>query len=96
MSTLKDLQSSLILPEILAVESMMSRFIMVRHNDVSGASGTGIVTWGVEYPDGRVSSRWALSDWGRQTSSWDDIRDILKTHGHNGATELIWIDNGWG
>lgn len=68
----------------------MRRFQLVRHIDVSGVSGTGVVCHGVQFPDGRVVTAWnaAIS----QICVWSRLEDVLAIHGHNGATELEWID----
>lgn len=71
----------------------MRRFVLVRHADVSGVSGTGMVAEGIEFSDGRVATRW-LAPVGRpaQTCVWDRIGDVLAVHGHGGLTELRWVD----
>lgn len=65
-------------------------FYLQRNKDVTGVSGTGIVAWGVEFPDGRVATRWR----GEYpcTAAWDDLEQMLAVHGHNGATVAIWLD----
>ncbi|MEU4396269.1 hypothetical protein [Kribbella sp. NPDC023855] len=68
------------------------RFHLLRHVDVSGVSGTGVVAEGVEWSDGTVTLHWG----GRfpTTTVWQDGIDALLTiHGHNGATTIRWIDN---
>jgi hypothetical protein len=67
------------------------RFHLIRHVDVSGVSGTGIVAEGVEWSDGTVTLHWG----GRYptTTVWQDGIDALLTiHGHNGATTIRWLD----
>lgn len=71
---------------------MMRRFELHRDIDISGVSGTGVVCWGVEFPDGRAATRWAQSEHGRQTAAWDSIDHVIAVHGHHGATRLVWID----
>jgi hypothetical protein len=66
-------------------------FQLVRHVDVSGISGTGVVAEGVEWSDGTVALHWG----GRYqtTTVWPDGVDaLLSIHGHNGATTLHWLD----
>ncbi|TWD72551.1 hypothetical protein FB561_7543 [Kribbella amoyensis] len=66
-------------------------FQLVRHIDVSGISGTGIVAEGVEWSDGTVALRWK----GRHptTTVWQDGLDaLLAVHGHNGATTIRWLN----
>jgi hypothetical protein len=66
-------------------------FQLLRHVDVSGVSGTGVVAEGVEWTDGTVALHWG----GRYptTTVWQDGIDALLTiHGHNGATTIQWLD----
>lgn len=66
------------------------RFILVRDEDVSGVSGTGVVVQGCQFENGK-----AVMHWVSETSSvavYENIEDIIKIHGHNGATRLVWVD----
>lgn len=66
-------------------------FQLVRHIDVSGISGTGVVAEGVEWSDGTVALHWG----GRYptTTVWPDgVHALLTVHGHNGATTIRWLD----
>lgn len=66
------------------------RFILVRDEDVSGVSGTGVVVQGCQFENGKAVMRWVS-----ETSSvaiYESIEDIIKIHGHNGATRLVWVD----
>ncbi|MFD3777327.1 hypothetical protein [Streptomyces sp. NPDC058612] len=67
------------------------RFYLLRHHDVSGVSGEGVVADGVLWPDGTASVRWrgehpSTVHWDRGQVSVDHI------HGHQGATEIVWVD----
>lgn len=69
------------------------RFFLHRWADASGVSGTGRVAYGVAWPDGRAITRWIGSGTGvSQICVWDSIDEILRIHGHGGATELHWLD----
>jgi len=72
--------------------SQSRRFHLLRHADISGVSGTGIVADGILWPDGTASLRWR----GERPSTvhWDRIADAKAVHGHGGATEIVWDDNG--
>ncbi|MFM9637632.1 hypothetical protein [Streptomyces turgidiscabies] len=66
-------------------------FVMRRHVDVSGVSGTGVIVDGVEWPDGTASLRW------RGPHPKIDFADrgvptVLHVHGHSGATEVEFLD----
>lgn len=69
---------------------MIRRFVLMRSVDVSGISGTGLVAWGVEFPDGKVVTRW--NGLVAQTCVWDSIADVEAIHGHSGSTEIKWLD----
>lgn len=77
------------LPENLFVTEHR-RFILYRSEDVTGLSGTGVVAWGILFPDGHVSTRW--NGHPAQTCVWDRIDDVIAIHGHAGATRLVWLD----
>ncbi|MFF4369664.1 hypothetical protein [Streptomyces sp. NPDC001594] len=68
--------------------SQPRRFHLLRHTDISGVSGTGIVADGILWPDGTASLRWR----GERPSTvhWDRIADTQAVHGHKGATEIVW------
>lgn len=66
------------------------RFRLVRHEDVSGVSGTGPVAEGAVWSDGRVAVHWT-SD-APATTVWDDIESVERVHGHGGRTVVEWID----
>lgn len=69
----------------------MRRFVLVRHRDPSGVSGTGVIAEGVEFSDGSAMLRWH----GTQpcTSVFDiGVGGILAVHGHAGATEVVYAD----
>ena len=66
----------------------MKRFKLVRHVDVSGVSGTGIVAEGVVFHDGQVAVSW----FGQHhcVSVWPDIESVVAIHGHHGSTVIEW------
>jgi hypothetical protein len=65
-------------------------FELVRHVDVTGKSGTGVVAHGAQWPDGTVSLRWAGAT--PSFSNWDSLDVVIAVHGHEGATEVRWLD----
>ena len=67
------------------------RFHLYRHDDETGVSGTGIVAEGIQYQDGRISMRWCVNP-ARSTTAYDNAPDVTTIHGHDGKTEIIWID----
>lgn len=66
----------------------MRAFKLVRSVDVSGVSGTGVVAEGIEFRDGSVALHW-LGDI-PTTELLDSVGDVLKIHGHGGATVIAW------
>jgi hypothetical protein len=70
----------------------MQRFVLYRHTDVSGTSGTGIVAEGVVFSDGSAALRW-LTDIS-STALYASIEDLVSIHGHGGSTEVRWVDGG--
>lgn len=78
------------------------RFKLVRTEDESGVSGTGVVAYGVAYPDGAVHMQWRnASNEALDTDSNgcafkpapDGVTATLEIHGHDGRTHLQWIDD---
>lgn len=68
-------------------------FVLIRHEDVSGVSGTGVVAEGVEFADGTVALRW-LSQWPTSVVFHDRGMDAVQAvHGHGGATEIRYTDD---
>lgn len=67
----------------------MKLFHLVRHEDVTGVSGTGVVAEGVQWSNGQVSLRW----FGEHSSIaiWSSLEDAMFIHGHDGATEAVFL-----
>lgn len=65
-------------------------FLLVRHVDVSGVSGTGVVAEGTEWTDGSVSLRWR-SEHASTTFYEAGVRAVLAVHGHCGASEIVYL-----
>ncbi len=68
----------------------MRRFVLVRYDDPSGVSGTGVVAHGVEFCDGSVALRWVCAR--PSTTVWDCVDDMIHVHGHSGRTVVRWLD----
>ncbi|EST22801.1 hypothetical protein [Streptomyces niveus] len=69
-----------------------ARFVLRRHDDVTGISGEGSVADGVMWPDRTASVRWR----GEHPSIvfWDRGRASVEfVHGHVGATEVRFLDS---
>lgn len=68
------------------------RIRLNRKRDVSGVSGTGIVAYGVVWPDGSVTLRWDTQV--RSTVMYDSLEDVQTITGHGGNTVIEWVDHG--
>lgn len=66
------------------------RFQLYRHTDVSGLSGTGVVAEGIEWTDKTATLRWHGEH--PATAVWDSVQSIFAIHGHQGASEIRWLD----
>lgn len=66
------------------------RFVLNRVEDASGVSGTGIIAEGVEFSDGTCALRWKTKH--RCTGVYDSILVLEHIHGHEGRTQVIWVD----
>lgn len=72
------------------LRSDMKRFVLKRTKDISGNSGTGVVAEGVVF-----SSGWAAMTWLSHLNTvtvYHSIEVVKRLHGHDGATEVLWID----
>lgn len=69
---------------------MTRRFELHRHQDVTGVSGAGVVAEGVEWSTGKACLSWcgALSS----VAVYDSMGMLTAIHGHDGATEVVWLD----
>jgi hypothetical protein len=65
----------------------VSPFVLRRHEDVTGVSGTGIVADGALFPAAGGSK--AVVRWRGERGStvvWDNLRHVQEIHGHDGRT----------
>ena len=74
------------------VRISMRRFLLIRDEDETGMSGTGIVAEGVEMSSGRclVEFRSHISS----STLYDSIKAVKEIHGHADAqtTRIKWLD----
>ena len=76
--------------ETTAPERACRRFQLVRKEDETGISGTGVVAYGVAFPDGTAVLRWDTKV--NSTVFYNSIEDLKAIHGHGGKTTLMWLD----
>lgn len=69
----------------------MRRFYLDRQTDVSGTSGTGAVVEGVQLSNGQCVVRWLT--YLSSLSVYACIEDVVAIHGHDGSTNLHWVDD---
>lgn len=65
----------------------MTRFYFLRHIDMSGYSGTGVVAEGVIFDFGYGAFTWLTNK--KTVTVFDNMGDIDFMHGHGGKTDII-------
>lgn len=69
------------------------RFYLLRQEDESGVSGTGVVAVGVEFPSGQCVIEWVTKRTeGGSLGVYDSMAALEQVHGHGGKTEVCWQD----
>lgn len=66
----------------------MKIFRLNRLEDVTNISGTGIITEGIEFSNGRVVLMWLNSE---SFGIFDSMEKMLSVHGHNGKTVVEYV-----
>lgn len=72
------------------VRTMPRRFVLLRHRDPSGVSGTGTVAEGVQFSDGWVTLHWPSKY--PSSTVYESIDHVRELHGHDGSTVIRWLD----
>jgi hypothetical protein len=67
------------------------RFLLIRHEDQTGVSGTGVVAEGVQFSSGKCVIAW-ISKY-PSYALYDSIDVLEKIHGHDGRTQIHWMDD---
>lgn len=80
--------------------SKVRRFRLVRTEDESGVSGTGIVAVGAMFPSGYCEMEWLNADNSRVETCFNGHAsypggpdDLIEVHGHEGRTTIEWVDD---
>jgi hypothetical protein len=68
----------------------MRRFRLVRNEDESGVSGTGVVAEGVEFANGKCCLTW-LSQF-TSVTIFDSMKVLEEIHSHKGKTKVDFYD----
>lgn len=62
--------------------------VLLRHEDETGVSGTGIVANVVEFPDGTCIAHWRSET--PSTILFPNVKQMSTVHGHGGKTEVVF------
>lgn len=65
----------------------MRRFYLLRHEDVGGNSGIGVVSEGIIFGDGSGSYTWLTKH--KTITTFVKVKDVMDLHGHGGKTEMV-------
>lgn len=64
-------------------------FHIIRDEDESGVSGTGLVAEACEFSDGTVIVRWRGDQ--PSTNIYNNFKQVENIHGHGGKTRLVKV-----
>lgn len=67
----------------------MRRFHLVRREDLTGVSGTGMVAEGVEFEDGQCVMSWLTQF--HSLGIYPNSETLIRIHGHEGRTTIEWL-----
>ncbi len=68
---------------------MLRQFILVRHKDLTGTSGTGIVAEEVVFEDGQAVLKWLRKPY--SLGVYPSLKNLLDVHGHEGNTQVRFL-----
>lgn len=66
------------------------RFHLVRNEDATGVSGTGIVARGLEFPSGYCLMQWVVPP-AQSVAIYENVEDLIMIHGHGGKTVIEYV-----
>lgn len=67
----------------------MRTFFLVRDEDETGISGTGIVAEGILFSCGKCVLSWVTQY--KSIAVYDSLDELIAIHGHNGRTHVEFI-----
>ena len=76
----------------LTTRNQLIRFVLVRDEDVTGVSGTGVVAEWIVFTSGLVVIHWLREPF--SMGLYQSLDDVIFIHGHGGRTKLQFIDQG--
>ena len=73
-------------------DSKFKRFHLVRNNDRTGMSGTGVVAEGVQFQDGTCILKWISTT--SAIGIYHSCVEMLHIHSHggDGGTKIVYVD----
>lgn len=74
----------------------MRRFYLQRNQDISGVSGLGTIAEGCQFDNGWCALVWLTVDNNENDEVhgyYRSIQRIEKIHGHEGCTQVVWVDD---
>lgn len=74
----------------LKSNSLIKKFYLLRHEDLHGHSGVGVVAVGVKLPSGKCVMEWLSRE--VTETIFESAEQIMRLHSHEGRTELVWGD----
>ncbi len=66
------------------------RFLLVRERDLTGVSGTGVVAEGAKFRSGMCVLQWRREPY--SVGIFQSLSELIAVHGHEGATQVQFID----
>lgn len=82
------LEFQVYLARVKNANTIMKRFHLLRHEDIHGNSGIGVVAVGIQLPSGKCVMEWLSSE--ITDTIFENYEQIIRLHSHDGKTELIW------
>jgi len=77
-------------PNQIPSNSQMRRFMLIRVEDLTGVSGTGEVAEGTVFSSGLAVIHWLREPYAMGV--YQTLEDVISVHGHEGRTQLQFID----
>ena len=77
-------------PNHISSNSQMRRLVLIRVEDLTGVSGTGEVAEGTVFSSGLAVIRWLREPYAMGV--YQTLDDVISVHGHEGRTQLQFID----
>jgi hypothetical protein len=65
-------------------------FVLLRNEDMSGVSGTGVVAEGCVFSNGRAILQW-LTNGLESVAIHESIESLEQIHGHGGRTSVMFL-----